>query len=35
MNFNYSYEKKKFEQEWTRLEREYKQAGMSDKDIQK
>lgn len=34
MNFNYSYEKKKFEQEWKKLEREYKQAGMSDKDIQ-
>lgn len=34
MKFNYSYEKKKFEQEWTKLEREYKQAGMSDKDIQ-
>lgn len=34
MNFNYSYEKKKFEQEWAKLEREYKQAGMSDKDIQ-
>lgn len=34
MNFNYGYEKKKFEQEWKKLEREYKQAGMSDKDIQ-
>ena len=34
MNFNYSYEKKKFEQEWEKLESEYKQAGMSDKDIQ-
>lgn len=34
MNFNYSYEKKKFEQEWAKLEREYKQVGMSDKDIQ-
>ena len=34
MNFNYSYEKKKFEQEWSKLEKEYKQAGMSDKDIQ-
>ena len=34
MRFNYSYEKKKFEKEWTKLENEYKQAGMSDKDIQ-
>lgn len=34
MNFNYSYEKKKFEQEWAKLEKEYGQAGMSDKDIQ-
>lgn len=33
MNFNYSYEKKKFEQEWAKLEKEYRQAGMSDKDI--
>lgn len=34
MRFNYSYEKKKFEQEWAKLENEYKQAGMPDKDIQ-
>lgn len=34
MNFNYSYEKKKFEQEWAKLEKEYREAGMSDKDIQ-
>lgn len=34
MNFNYSYKKKKFEQEWAQLEKEYKEAGMSDKDIQ-
>lgn len=34
MRFNYSYEKKKFEQEWAKLERKYKQAGMSNKDIQ-
>lgn len=34
MKFNYSYEKKKFEQEWAKLEKEYREAGMSDKDIQ-
>lgn len=26
MNFNYSYEKKKFEQEWAKLEKEYREA---------
>lgn len=35
MNFNYSYEKKKFEQEWSKFEKEYRQAGMSDEDIKK
>lgn len=34
MNFNYAYEKRKFDQEWLKLEREYKEAGMSDEDIQ-
>lgn len=34
MNFNYLYAKKKFEQEWAKLEKEYREAGMSNKDIQ-
>lgn len=34
MNFNYSYEKKKFEQEWSKLEKEYREAGMPNEDIQ-
>lgn len=35
MGFNYAAEKKKFETLWTRLQREYRAAGMSDEAIQK
>ena len=33
MGFHYGYEKKKFDKEWTRLEQEYRAAGMSDTQI--
>ncbi|MGN0536272.1 MAG: hypothetical protein ACI4IR_09765 [Eubacterium sp.] len=33
MKFNYSYEKKKFDTEWEKLEIEYRQAGMTEKAI--
>lgn len=33
MNFNYSYEKNKFDKEWKRIETEYRNAGMSESDI--
>lgn len=35
MEFNYALEKKKFDKEWMKLRREYKEAGMSDEAIQK
>ena len=34
MGFNYALEKKKFDQEWNRLRKEYEDAGMSSKVIQ-
>lgn len=34
MGFNYGLEKRKFTEEWKKLYREYKAAGMSEKDIQ-
>ena len=34
MAFNYAYEKKKFEKEWTQLRKEYAAAGMSFEDIE-
>lgn len=34
MGFNYAQERKKFEQEWTRLRKEYKEAGMNEETIQ-
>lgn len=33
MGFHYGYEKKKFDREWTRLEQEYRAAGMNDTQI--
>ena len=30
MGFHYGYEKRKFDTEWTRLEQEYRAAGMDD-----
>ena len=33
MGFHYGYEKRKFDKEWTRLEQEYRAAGMSDTQI--
>ena len=33
MGFHYGYEKKKFDAEWTRLEQEYRAAGMDDRQI--
>lgn len=35
MKFNYENEKKKFENKWKKLAREYKEAGMSEENIQK
>jgi len=34
MGFNYGLEKRKFTEEWKKLYREYKAAGMSEEDIQ-
>lgn len=34
MKFNYAVEKKKFEEEWSKQEKEFKAAGMSDEVIQ-
>jgi DNA-directed RNA polymerase specialized sigma24 family protein len=34
MGFNYGLERKKFEREWTKLRKEYAEAGMSDEAIQ-
>lgn len=34
MGFNYGFEKRKFTEEWKKLYREYKAAGMSEEDIQ-
>lgn len=34
MSFNYASEKRKFERLWARLEREYSEAGMDEKDIE-
>ena len=34
MGFNYGLEKRKFTEEWKKLHREYKAAGMSEEDIQ-
>lgn len=33
MGFHYGYEKRKFDAEWTRLEQEYRAAGMDDRQI--
>ena len=33
MGFNYGLEKRKFTEEWKKLYREYKAAGMSEEDI--
>ena len=33
MGFHYGYEKRKFDTEWTRLEQEYRAAGMDDRQI--
>lgn len=33
MGFHYGYEKRKFDMEWSRLEQEYRAAGMSDEQI--
>lgn len=33
MGFHYGYEKRKFDAEWTRLEHEYRAAGMDDRQI--
>ncbi len=33
MGFHYGYEKRKFDAEWTRLEQEYRAAGMNDRQI--
>ena len=33
MKFNYSYEKKKFDTEWEKLEIEYRKSGMTEKAI--
>lgn len=35
MEFNYALEKKKFDKNWMKLRKEYKEAGMSDESIQK
>ena len=34
MGFHYGFEKRKFTEEWKKLYREYKAAGMSEEDIQ-
>ena len=34
MGFNYGIEKKKFNEEWKKLQKEYEEAGMSEKSIQ-
>lgn len=34
MGFNYGLEKKRFDAEWTRLRKEYAEAGMPEEDIQ-
>ena len=33
MGFNYGIEKKKFNEEWKKLQKEYEEAGMSEKSI--
>ncbi len=35
MEFNYGLEKKKFEENWEKLRKEYQEAGMDDKSIEK
>ena len=34
MGFNYGIEKKKFNEEWKKLQKEYEEAGMSEKSSQ-